>query len=171
MLRQFLKQAARNLRRNHTDAEARLWYYMRGRRLAGYKFRRQHPIGPYIVDFVCLERRLVVELDGGQHAEQRSRDDKRTNSLRSRGFQVLRFWDNDVLRDTDPVLSTIMDALAAPSSPTLLPEGEGRGARRSVAPSPVQAGEGERESRHHRAHSNSPSPAAAGEGRGEGIVR
>jgi very-short-patch-repair endonuclease len=100
---------ARQLRRNQTDAERRLWRHLRGRRLLGLRFRRQHPIGPYFADFACLELKLVVELDGGQHADPRAQehDRARTAALEERGYEVIRFWDNDVLRDTQAVLATI----------------------------------------------------------------
>ena len=105
-----------HLRRNQTDAERRLWRHLRSRRLLGLRFRRQHPIGPYFADFACLELRLVIELDGGQHADPRGleRDRVRTAALEERGYEVIRFWDNDVLRDTQAVLATIArQALAA----------------------------------------------------------
>jgi len=100
---------ARHLRRNQTDAERRLWRHLRSRRLLGLRFRRQHPIGPYFADFACLELLLVIELDGGQHADPRGleRDRVRTAALVERGYEVIRFWDNDVLRDTHAVLTTI----------------------------------------------------------------
>lgn len=87
---------ARGLRRDMTDAERRLWYHLRNRGLLGYKFRRQFPVGRYIVEFVCLEARLVVEVDGGQHADS-PHDVLRDHRLHERGFIVLRFWNNDVL--------------------------------------------------------------------------
>ncbi len=123
-----IKQFARVLRKNQTDAESRLWRQLRNRHLAGYKFRRQYPIGSYIADFVCLERHLIIEIDGGQHSELREHDEQRTQFLEKSGFRVLRFWNNDVLKNTDAVLNAILDALNAPSSPALLPEGEGSGA-------------------------------------------
>lgn len=89
-------EKARALRGRSTDAERRLWLRLRGRGLDGHKFRRQHPIGPYFGDFVNLERRLVVELDGGQHADTVDADADRTRLLQVRGFQVVRFWDHDV---------------------------------------------------------------------------
>jgi very-short-patch-repair endonuclease len=100
---------ARHLRRSQTDAERRMWRHLRSRRLLGLRFRRQHPIGPYFADFACLELRLVVELDGGQHADTRSQehDRARTAALEERGYTVIRIWDNDVLRDTQAVLATI----------------------------------------------------------------
>jgi len=88
---------ARELRTHPTDAERRLWQKLKRRQIAGIKFRRQLPIGPYIVDFVCLERRLVVEVDGGQHLEQIPQDEQRSQWLRAQGFRVLRFWNNDAL--------------------------------------------------------------------------
>ena len=108
---------ARALRRNQTDAERRLWSRLRNRQIAGFKFKRQFPIGPYFADFVCLEPRLAVELDGGQHLEQQTRDAVRTEFLGRLGYRVLRFWDNDVLLRTDAVLESIHAALICPSPP------------------------------------------------------
>ena len=99
---------AKRLRRDSTDAERALWRHLRNKRLLGYKFRRQAPIGRYIVDFVCFSQNLIVELDGGQHLTQRDYDAKRTEWLQSRGFRVLRFWDNEALGDADSVLERIM---------------------------------------------------------------
>jgi very-short-patch-repair endonuclease len=98
---------ARALRAGSTEAERRLWYHLRSRRMRGAKFRRQHPIGPYIVDFVCIEHRLIVELDGGQHQERACYDRRRDGMLRSRGFRILRFWNHDVLQRTAEVLDEI----------------------------------------------------------------
>ncbi len=100
---------ARHLRRTMTDAEHEIWHHLRNRSLMGYKFRRQYPIGPYIVDFACPERRLVVELDGGQHDEPT--DAERTWHLEAAGFGVLRFWNNDVFVRQDAVLAQIFAAL------------------------------------------------------------
>jgi len=111
------KQLARNLRKNLTDAEKRLWYNLRDRQLGGWKFRRQHVIGPFIVDFVCLEKKLVIELDGGQHAEMEAQDQKRTDYLIRKGFRVMRFWNNEVLQETEAVLETIFDMLSDEDSP------------------------------------------------------
>lgn len=105
------KEFARSLRRRMTDAEQRLWYHLRARRLGGYKFRRQHVVGPYVVDFVCMEAMLVVEVDGGQHAEEVDRDAWRTRCLEDRGYRVLRFWNDDVLVKTGAVLERIERAL------------------------------------------------------------
>src|SRR5215212_10986864 len=101
---------ARHLRRAQTDAERRLWYCLNNRQLAGHKFVRQEPIGPYFADFVCRERKLVVELDGSQHAES-ERDQVRDAFLVSCGYRVLRFWNPDVMREIDSVLETILAAL------------------------------------------------------------
>ena len=89
-------ERARILRKNSTDAERKLWQHLRRYQINGYKFRRQHPIGPYVVDFVCFEKRLIIEVDGGQHAQQVEDDNARTEWLQSQGFQVLRFWNNQV---------------------------------------------------------------------------
>jgi very-short-patch-repair endonuclease len=114
------KQLSKNLRKNQTKAEIKIWRYLKNRALAGYKFRRQCPIGPYIVDFVCFERMVVLEIDGGQHADQTHRDARRTEYLKSRGFKVIRFWNNEVLGDTDSVLSVIQATLInSPSSPAI----------------------------------------------------
>jgi len=102
---------ARELRTDSTDAERRLWQKLKRRQLAGVKFRRQQPIGPYIVDFVCLERRLVIEVDGGQHSERLDEDTQRSQWLEAQGFRVLRFWNNDVLANTDVVTQTVFDAV------------------------------------------------------------
>jgi very-short-patch-repair endonuclease len=114
-----------------SDAERRLLYRLRAHRFAGYKFKRQIPIGPYVVDFACLSRKLAIELDGGQHA-MRTKDRARDAWLKSQGFKVLRFWNNDVLNNTEGVLEmlwTVLDqtpspgALRAPPSPR---RGEGK---------------------------------------------
>ena len=108
-------QFARTLRHNQTDTERELWHLLRGRELAGYKFRRQVPLGPYIADFVCLSNRLIVELDGGQHGEQATYDTERTQWLKSQNFRVLRFWNNQAFEERQAVLETILSALIAPS--------------------------------------------------------
>lgn len=99
------------MRRNFTDAEMKLWKRLRNRQTVGEKFRRQQPIGKYIVDFVCPERKLVVEVDGGQHGEQVSYDNERTAWLESEGYRILRFWNNEVLEDVEIVLDVIVRAL------------------------------------------------------------
>ena len=117
--------AARRLRREQTDAERVLWFRLRDRRLNGLKFRRQTPIGNYIVDFCCEAPRLIVELDGGQHATRNQRDEKRTADLESRGYVVMRFWNDDVLRNIDGVLGEIVGTLKpVPPHPNPLPDGE-----------------------------------------------
>jgi very-short-patch-repair endonuclease len=104
-------ERARQLRQKPTDAELRLWKHLRAKQLDGLRFRRQHPIGTYIVDFFCAEAKLIIEVDGGQHAAPESRDDIRTAWLESRGYRVLRFWNNDVLTNTEGVLTAIADVL------------------------------------------------------------
>ncbi len=104
---------ARSLRKNPTDAERRLWGRLRRRQLEGCRFRRQAPIGRYIVDFVCFERKLIVEVDGGQHAWNEVGDEQRSAWLESEGFVVVRFWNNDVLENTDGVVATLIEALRA----------------------------------------------------------
>ena len=106
---------ARLLRDKPTDAELRLWARLRGKQIGGHRFRRQVPIGPYIVDFACLSELLVIEVDGGQHATTLTEDGERTAYLLRDGFKVLRFWDNDVLTQTDAVMEAIRTAL--PTSP------------------------------------------------------
>ncbi|WP_417545270.1 endonuclease domain-containing protein [Marinobacter sp.] len=106
-------QFAKHLRQNMTDAEKLLWYHLRAYRLNGKRFRRQQPLGPYIVDFVHFGSRVVVEADGGQHNDSLS-DKERDAWLRSQGFRVLRFWNHEILRQTDVVLSVIYDALEVP---------------------------------------------------------
>jgi very-short-patch-repair endonuclease len=103
---------ARKLRRGATEAEERLWYHLRARRLGGFKFRRQMPVGRHVADFACEEARLVVEVDGGQHAESAA-DRERTRALEAAGYHVLRFWNHDVLQSTDAVLETILHSLEA----------------------------------------------------------
>lgn len=107
----ILRERARELRGDQTDAERALWRRIRGRQVAGAKFRRQQPLGPFITDFCCLEARLVIELDGGQHAEQARADGARTTFLEREGYRVLRFWNNDVMGNMDSVLQTIEAAL------------------------------------------------------------
>jgi very-short-patch-repair endonuclease len=105
----------KQLRKSSTEAEKRLWKLLRAKQLAGYKFRRQEPIGPYIVDFVCFRPRLVIELDGGQHdaTTQRAHDERRTAWLRSQSFNVIRFWNNQLLENEAGVLHEILGALGA----------------------------------------------------------
>ena len=105
------RDAARRLRLEQTDAEQRLWARLRGSQLERFKFRRQYPIGPFFADFFCLEARLVIELDGSQHADQLEPDKRRTEFLRAAGYAVLRFWNNEVTSEIDEVLQRIAGAL------------------------------------------------------------
>ncbi|HUW54372.1 MAG TPA: DUF559 domain-containing protein [Rhodanobacter sp.] len=102
---------ARQLRNESTDAERRLWYFLRCQQLAGYKFRRQYPLAGYIADFVCVPARLVIELDGGQHLDALAYDRRRTEALQREGYCVLRFWNDDVLLRTEDVLREIFRVL------------------------------------------------------------
>ena len=119
------QSTARKLRKHPTDAERLLWRHLRLRQLGGYKFRRQQPLGPYIIDFVCLEQRLCVEVDGGQHAEQAEGDAQRTAWLEAEGFRVLRFWNTEVLQETVAVKEVIRAALDDGHSPLLNPPPQG----------------------------------------------
>jgi very-short-patch-repair endonuclease len=116
---------AKELRKHGTDAEKRLWFHLRAKRFQGIKWRRQHPLPPYIVDFYCHSLRLVVELDGGQHTVQQ--DSVRSAYLESMGLQVLRFWDGHVLMETDAVLEAILNSIR----------------ERTLSPSPSPGGRGE----------------------------
>ena len=149
------RSRARTMRGAPTDAELRLWRLLRDRRLNGVKFRRQVPLGPYIVDFLCVGAKLIVEADGSQHVES-LRDNIRDAHLASQGWTVLRFWNNEVVQNREGVLETIL-AHARPSSGAsrhLLPEGEGalsdlartfprlkEGKRQTTAPDPFSLGE------------------------------
>jgi very-short-patch-repair endonuclease len=106
-----MKSLARTLRKESTDAERWLWRRLRNRELLGWKFRRQHPIGRYIVDFVCIEKRIIIELDGSQHAENQMADSSRSEYFKEKGYQVLRFWNNDVLKKGEAVLNAILSYL------------------------------------------------------------
>ena len=119
-------QYARSLRIDQTDVEKRLWRELRNRQLDGFKFRRQHGIGPYIVDFICIEAGLVVELDGGQHADQVSYDARRSVLIEAAGYRVVRFWNSDVLENIEGVVERIHELLAGGPSPQPSPQrGEG----------------------------------------------
>ncbi|MDR1124343.1 MAG: endonuclease domain-containing protein [Elusimicrobiota bacterium] len=115
-------------RKNMTDAERKLWYLLRGRRLK-YKFRRQQQIGRYILDFVCLEQKLIIECDGGQHTPEK--DKTRTDFFTARGYRILRFWNNDILNNIEGVWYTIRQQLDKTNPP-------------SPRPSPIMKGEGEK---------------------------
>jgi very-short-patch-repair endonuclease len=117
---------SRELRNNPTDAERKLWRFLRNRQLNGIRFNRQVPIGPFICDFVARTPKLIVELDGGQHAVERTADTRRTKYLETQGYRVIRFWNNDVLANAEGVLSVIQEALANSPSPTPPAEREGR---------------------------------------------
>jgi very-short-patch-repair endonuclease len=150
-VRERPRKYARDLRQSQTDAERKLWWRLRDRRLTGIKFRRQHPIGPFIADFCCTEAKLVVELDGSQHSVRRNSDAERTAFLERQGYRVLRFWDNEILTNIDGVLQRIALALRVNQSPSPcpLPRGERdveRGSRGSLqGPSPCSLPRGERD--------------------------
>ena len=108
------QRRAISLRKSATDTERHLWRHLRHRQLAGFRFRRQVPIGTYIADFACIEARLVIEVDGGQHKVQQLYDAHRDMALNKRGYRILRFWDNQVLKETESVLQVILQALERP---------------------------------------------------------
>jgi very-short-patch-repair endonuclease len=123
------RQRARALRKRMTDAERLLWRHLRNRELGGWKFRRQYPVGPFIVDFICLEKNVVIEVDGGQHADKEELDSQRSAYLNKMGYKVFRFWDNEVLQETQAVLTGILAILAksyqnSPSPQPSPPSGE-----------------------------------------------
>jgi very-short-patch-repair endonuclease len=122
---------ARKLRNNLTDAEQRLWRHLRRKQVAGFKFRRQCHIGPYIVDFVSFDAKLVIEVDGGQHSWQTEQDVLRTRWIKSQGFTVIRFWNHEVLQETDSVLQAILERV------------ERQAANRTLPPPLVGGGQGE----------------------------
>ena len=104
-------ERAKALRRDMTEAESRLWKHLRAHRMGDVHFRRQHAIGNYIVDFCAPRRKLIIELDGSQHLEQEEYDEERSEFLKSKGYKILRFWNNDVMNNVDSVLSVIWDTL------------------------------------------------------------
>ncbi len=108
----LLLSRSRNLRQHSTDVEARLWQFLRSRKLEGYKFRRQEVIGNYIVDFLCKEYALIVELDGGQHFESK-KDQERDKWLQTQGYTILRFWNYDVIENIEAVWDKILDCLSS----------------------------------------------------------
>jgi very-short-patch-repair endonuclease len=118
-------ESARRLRAKMTDAERKLWSLLRRKQLQGFRFRRQVPLGPYVVDFTCMSARLIMELDGGQHAERTEHDERRTAWLASIGFRVLRFWNGEVFTNTEGVLETIRLTLLNPPPQTSPTRGEG----------------------------------------------
>jgi very-short-patch-repair endonuclease len=109
----LLRKRAKQMRSVPTPAEHRLWQILRGKRLAGYKFKRQLPIDNYIADFACLAQRLIVEADGGQHAEN-SPDQRRDDYLTGQGFRIFRFWNTDIFENEEGVLTRILEALHSP---------------------------------------------------------
>ena len=138
-----LLKSCRQLRSSGSDAEKRLWSCLRNRQLLGFKFRRQHPVGRFIVDFYCHEARVAIEMDGGQHAEeyQSAYDARRTELLQVKGIKVIRFWNNEVLQNLEGLLETIAATLN-PLTPTLSqrarehdqelePEGDQKGRRKT----------------------------------------
>ncbi len=145
---------AKVLRQNLTDAERALWYRIRAQRLVGLKFKRQEPMGRYIVDFVCHESKLIIELDGGQHADQVLADTLRTRFLESRGYHVLRFWNDEVLKNMEVVLEVVLSQASL---------------RRQHSPSPQPLSrQGRGASRSRRASATVPLPPGGGGDRGEG---
>ena len=123
-----MKHQVKVLRKNLTDAERWLWQRLRNRELAGCKFRRQHPIGPFIVDFVSIEKKLVIEVDGGQHAEDSESEAKRSKYLNRKGYRILRFWNNQVLQEGESVLDVILSCVIGDGpSPQPSPQKNGRG--------------------------------------------
>ena len=117
----LLLNNAKILRSHPADAEQQLWRQLRAHRFMGLKFKRQKPIGHYIVDFVCIEYQLIIEVDGGQHISQMEYDDERTAWLESKGFRVLRFWNHEVLQEMDGVLERIRQAVVEIATPSPLP--------------------------------------------------
>jgi very-short-patch-repair endonuclease len=109
----MLKQNARRLRKQMTDAERALWHLLRRKQIGSHRFRKQVPIGKYIVDFACLDARLIIEVDGGQHADAADADRERDAWLASQNFRVLRFWNNDVLKNPEGVIQVVLEALEA----------------------------------------------------------
>ncbi|WP_416899233.1 MAG: endonuclease domain-containing protein [Minwuia sp.] len=101
------RSTARSLRKRMTNAEQKLWWRLRYRQVSGCRFRRQHPIGPYVADFCCIEKRLIIEVDGSQHAVRQGKDAERTEVLNALGYWVLRYWNNDVLARTEEVVEDI----------------------------------------------------------------
>ena len=112
----LMRRRARELRKRMTDAERKLWFALRDRRFARFKFRRQAPIGRFVADFICFERRLVIEVDGGQHADSLS-DQRRDRWFAANGYRVLRFWNNEVLKNLDGVMTLLADTLGVKEWP------------------------------------------------------
>jgi len=123
-----LKRFKKQLRKQQTDAESILWYHLRNRGMDGYRFRRQHVLKGFIADFVCLEKSLVIELDGGHHSDQTEYDLTRSRILQREGFTVIRFWNDEIMYHLDDVLQSLWNALNTPHPPQKtrrpLPQGE-----------------------------------------------
>ena len=126
-MKERLLKFAKRMRHQPTNAETLIWTALRGARLQGFKFKRQQPIGSYIVDFVCFKHCVIIEIDGGQHGDEISKDQARSNWLQSQGFRILRFWNNEVIERQDDVLESILRALREYASPQPLSH-KGRGA-------------------------------------------
>ena len=124
MMKKNVTNIARELRRRATEAEKLLWLQLRSRQMEGFKFRRQQPIGRYVVDFVNFERKLIIELDGGQHKIQKDEDKERDRFFEGQGFEVLRFWNNDIFENLEGILWAIRKSLLSPSPD---PSHQGRG--------------------------------------------
>ena len=107
VVKEILLKNAKNLRKDQTEAEKMLWKNLRAKQIKGYKFRRQHPMGSFIADFICLEKKLVLELDGGEHALRKEKDKKRDHWFYDEGFEVLRIWNSDIFHNLDGVMETI----------------------------------------------------------------
>ena len=149
-----------------SEAEQALWHHLRGRQIHGLKFRRQHPCGDYILDFVCLENKLVIEVDGGQHGQQTGYDENRTQKLQAAGFRVLRFWNNEVLKEIESVREKIWLAVqeVQPHPPPILPL-EGGGINEVL---PLEGGEVKKVLSRKRRRVKSALRPLAGEGPGGG---
>jgi very-short-patch-repair endonuclease len=118
---------ARKLRKTMTDAERKLWHILRRRYLENFRFRKQAPLGPYVIDFLCHETRLIIEIDGGQHADQVEYDNQRTHWLEKQGYRVLRFWNNEVLTNLNGVAEVILRECNSRSPLPVLPPQAGEG--------------------------------------------
>jgi very-short-patch-repair endonuclease len=118
---------AKVLRKNFTDTERLLWKYLRAKKLEGCKFRRQEPIGGYIVDFICHEKKIIIEVDGGQHSVEQAKDNERDNWLKEQGYKVLRFWNSEVLTNIEGVVEVIGNYLNHPPQTPPLKGGEKAG--------------------------------------------
>jgi very-short-patch-repair endonuclease len=156
-------ELARELRKNMTDTEWLLWSKLRGRQFGGFKFRKQSPIGKFIVDFVCFDRKVVVELDGGQHAVSVEEDQKRSEWFKSQGFRVLRFWNHEMIEDSDMVMEAIWLALQMPPTLALPHEGGGKSWGAECSEKPDFSGNPEHgglPARGSRASSQNPSPSS-----------